>query len=331
MRRADLVSPSLFLISFVGCGGQGDADPYDLDFEIPRTEVFTDSLSDVDLFEGSLNQLIPAEDVILYELSSQLFTDYAKKQRLIRLPEDAQISTQDDGRLIFPEGSLIAKTFYYPEDMSDAEGPRRILETRLLVKTEGLWNVATYLWNEAQSDASLLLEGTTTDVSWIDDSGRGLSTEYVVPHEGECVTCHQLAGESVFIGPTLQNLNRNILVNGESINQLDYWVALGMLESGDWSSDSAMPDYEDTALPLSERARAYLAINCAHCHNPDGWEEPAGEGLDLRFDTPLDQSGLTDEPEEVEEQLSQGEMPFLGTTLQHEEGVALVLDYLATL
>jgi hypothetical protein len=42
-----------------------------------------------------------------------------------------------------------------------------------------------------------------------------------------------------------------------------------------------VPNAYDTSAPLAERARAYLDVNCAHCHNPAG---PAhASGLDLRW------------------------------------------------
>ncbi len=42
-----------------------------------------------------------------------------------------------------------------------------------------------------------------------------------------------------------------------------------------------MPDALDANAPLELRARAYLDVNCAHCHSPDG---PAHtSGLDLRW------------------------------------------------
>ena len=154
----------------IACGEEGP-DPYDHDFSIPRTESFEQSLLAYKLFELPLADLKPASDVTLYELSSELFTDYAYKQRLLRVPNNSVVTQSTNGRLNYPDGSIMVKTFYYPEDMRVADGERRIIETRLLVRREGQWNMATYLWNEAQTDATLLLEGTTTQVSWIDTNG----------------------------------------------------------------------------------------------------------------------------------------------------------------
>lgn len=322
---------ALFL-AMAGCGEDRSApEPYDLDFDIPRSEAFPDSLLAYGLYEEPLSSLRPAAGVIPYELSSELFTDYAFKQRLMMIPEGNSITTTDNTTFEFPEGTILAKTFYYPSDMRDTAGPRRVIETRLLIRTEGRWNVATYLWNADQTDATLLLTGTTTESSWVDETGRSRTTDYVVPHEGECVTCHQSGGSSVFIGPTLRNLNRNVTRSGDEVNQLEYLVAEGVLDSADWTSAPSVPDYEDSDLSLDSRARAYLDINCAHCHNPGGWDEASRPDLDLRFETPLNQTGLERKARDLERQLETGQMPYLGTTLLHDEGIRLVLDYLATL
>src|SRR5687768_13425335 len=43
-------------------------------------------LSDYKIFQGDAAALIPSADFHLYELSTELFTDYAEKQRLIKVP-----------------------------------------------------------------------------------------------------------------------------------------------------------------------------------------------------------------------------------------------------
>ena len=72
-----------------GCGQErdGEPEPYDLDFDIPRSESFAASFSAYELYQEPLASLQPAERAIPYELSSELFTDYAHKQRLLMVPE----------------------------------------------------------------------------------------------------------------------------------------------------------------------------------------------------------------------------------------------------
>lgn len=323
----------LAALVLTSCGGLGDpaTPPYDVEFEVPRTEAFAEELSAYGLFLEPIAGLQPAQGVYLYELSSELFTDYAYKQRLLSVPEGTSITVGADDRLEYPEGTILAKTFSYPEDMRDPTGPRRLIETRLLIKTQGVWNVATYVWNAQQTDATLLLEGAETQVSWIDPAGDTQSTNYLVPHEGECVTCHQDHGESAYIGPTLRNLNRSVVRNGDELGQLEHLQAAGVIEPRDWSSAPDIPDYDDENLPLETRARAYLDINCAHCHNPAGWGSANEREFDFRYATPFIETGIAYEEDKVAKALERGEMPYMGTTVLHDEGVELLLSYIESL
>jgi len=328
------LAAALITVALGSCGGgQGrfESEPYDLDFAIPRTETFAAALSSYGLFQEPAASLVPVQPAVVYELASELFTDYARKQRLMRIPAGTQVTLRDDGTFQYPEGTLFAKTFYYPADMRTPDAGRRIIETRLLTKTSGQWNVATYLWNEEQTEATLLLEGADTPVMWIDDDGRNRSTDYAVPHEGACVTCHQSKDKATFIGPTPANLNRSVARDGTQVNQLRFLQAKGHFDSAIPVEPSGVPSYEDARKPLAQRARAYLDINCAHCHNPSAWSDASRRPLDFRYTTAFGATGLADEKNQIARLLRNGEMPYLGTTLLHDEGIQLVLEYLDSL
>lgn len=151
------------------------------DFNFPKTMTFEQSLSAYDLFDATPADLIPGADVHLLELNSVLFSDYAHKQRLVKVPQGTQMARLSDGSIDFPEGTILTKTFYYYHDERDTSLGKRIIETRLLIKESDTWNVATYIWNQAQTDASLELNGLDSEVSWINEDGRNLSTMYHVP------------------------------------------------------------------------------------------------------------------------------------------------------
>jgi hypothetical protein len=64
--------------------------------------------------------------------------------------------------------------------------------------------------------------------------------------------------------------------------QLERWIRDGTLSGApETAAIPALPRADDPRLPLERRARAYLDVNCAHCHNPRGPANTAG--LDLRF------------------------------------------------
>jgi mono/diheme cytochrome c family protein len=51
------------------------------------------------------------------------------------------------------------------------------------------------------------------------------------------------------------------------------------------------PDLDDESQPVADRARAWLDVNCAHCHRPEG---PGNATIDLRYRTPLDAMRVVD-------------------------------------
>ncbi len=277
------------------------------------------------------SNLEPTDDFHLLELSSILYTDYAKKQRLVKVPPGEQMTRNTDGSIDFPDGTILSKTFYYYHDERDTTLGKRVIETRLLIKEADVWNIATYLWNEEQTDATLLLKGLDTPVSWVTANGISRSTVYHVPDENECIACHQANKEMVPLGTTLRNLNRNVIRNGVSSNQMAHLQSVGVLSDFNTSVIPQIVDYNDASASLAHRTRAYLDLNCAHCHNPKAWDKAAEIDVDFRFETPLNETGILYESDRIEEAVLDREMPFIGTTLLDDEGVNLIVQYLNSL
>ena len=96
------------------------------------------SLSKYGFFKNPIKSQIAVDGIIPYKIASPLFSDYAEKLRFIMIPNSKTISTIDN-RLIFPIGTTIIKTFYYPDDFRKINGNRRLLETRLLIKSKNEW------------------------------------------------------------------------------------------------------------------------------------------------------------------------------------------------
>jgi len=294
---------------------------------ISNNMLFHAKLSEYALFKGNMRDLVPADGVVPLQIGSSLFTDYAEKQRLIKVPDGTKLVTTGDGLPIFPDRTLIAKTFYYSKA---GKGVRQIVETRLLFYSAKKWNVATYRWNAAQTDAELLTEGGTVPIDFEDQSGKRRHLEYKIPTQNDCGTCHRSGDELVPLGPQMRNLNVN--VKGESVNQLTYLVHRGLLAPADFSKITALPDYKDSSLPLAPRARAYLEMNCAHCHRESG--TAASTSLNLSYTTPFEKTGIAYNKENMLIRMgTMGEyhMPKIGTTTVDEEGVRLMKDYIKSL
>lgn len=320
----------IVLVFLMGC--QDDSSQVVIpDFNFPKTVIFEEKLSAYKIFDGALSKLTPSDSFHLVELSSTLFTDYSQKQRLVKVPVGTKIIKSGDGPLAYPDGMTLVKTFFYYHDERDTLLGKRIIESRLLVKKRGIWNVATYVWNTEQTEATLELNGHDTKVDWINTLGVNRSTNYHVPNENECISCHQSNSTMTPLGPTLRNVNRTVTRNNIEVNQLSHFQSLDIMNDFPIDHVAKIVDYTDVNIPLEQRGRAYLAMNCAHCHNPSGWGEAAGENFDFRYETPLSQTGILAEKNEIKRMVETQEMPFVGTTILDEEGIGLVLQFLNNL
>jgi uncharacterized repeat protein (TIGR03806 family) len=265
------------------------------------------------------------------ELSSTLFTDYSHKQRLVKLPAGTKMEKLNDGAIEFPNGTILTKTFFYYNDDRDKSLGKQIIETRLEIKENDIWNVATYIWNKQQTDAMLETNGLETKISWISENGTTRSTNYQVPTENQCMTCHQSNSKITPLGPTLRNLNLTVNRNNSNLNQIDYLQSVGILTEFDISQIDHIVDYKNTEASLTQRSRAYLDMNCAHCHNPKGWDLSTQRPYDFRYETPLEQTGILLKKEKVVNTMMRGKMPFIGTTMLDEEGIELLKAFTESL
>ncbi|MEQ9425340.1 MAG: SO2930 family diheme c-type cytochrome [Cyclobacteriaceae bacterium] len=235
-------------------------------------ELGPQKLSEWGFFDGDLADLKPANGIIPYDLNTPLFSDYAYKLRFIKLPTGLKASYHPTETFDFPVGSILIKNFYYPDDFHKPEGKRTIIETRVLIREEVEWKALTYVWNNEQAEAYLEIAGASVDISWRDKSGTIQNIPYSVPNLVQCKSCHDFKGKMLPIGPTARQLNRKYQDNPKKPNQLAHWMQLHILDS--LPPISGIPRLavwdDDNNGTLSERARAWLEINCAHCHRKEG-------------------------------------------------------------
>jgi len=274
-------------------------------------------------------QLTALEANTTYDTS--LFSDYAHKQRFIVLPEGEALTYDGEGLPLFPDNSLIAKTFFYNNNETDLSQGKNIIETRILIKIDGAWETGDYRWNDTQTDAVLDLDGGIVPVTWIDAEGESNSIDYEIPSDTDCLTCHATFGAKTPIGPKLRSLNFNI----EGTNQLQKLIDNNLLEGlTDPSTVSVLPNWEDDSLTREERARAYFDINCAHCHTAGGFCEEQST-LRLSFDTGFGETNIFERRNSIlariQSTIPEYGMPYIGTTILHDEGVEFLISYLESL
>ena len=175
--------------------------------------------------------------------------------------------------------------------------------------------------------AKLTLGGAVASAHWDHtdvDSGirhTGSTSAYLVPHANQCLSCHSNEDNepgAAPIGPKVRFMNRPYAsesqrVTGQSRhevagrNQLAYWCGKGLIAG--CPADLGVDDMRQVAAKLERiptfnkpgdsgfaanspqdieaRARAYLEVNCQHCHNVRGFAASTGFYLDSlrRVDT----------------------------------------------
>ena len=338
-----------------------------------------DRLSSWNQLESRDGQLVLAEGVTPYTLNSPLFSDYAHKLRTVWIPQGAGAAAyQPDSPFDFPVGTVVTKTFYYavPDDGQAAEArvlksdppsdvvqsldldDVRLVETRVLVHREDGWHGLPYVWNAEETEATLQRTGEIVQLDLIDAEGE-VPLTYVVPDVNQCASCHATnhsTGTIELIGLQARHLNTEVDLGSGVASQLVQWQELGLL-SGAPSAD-AIPTaavWNDDAAPLEERARAYLDINCAHCHNSVGAADTSGLFLDISteigyaygickppvaagsgsggrlFDIVPGESDESILVYRMESTDPAARMPELGRSTTHTEAVDVIADWIDTL
>ncbi|MBP6797132.1 MAG: hypothetical protein KA124_03450 [Luteimonas sp.] len=364
MRRLAACLLALLLLS---CAREREPGPVRF-----HAEGQPESLADWNVLLVAGGRLRPNDGVLPYDLATPLFTDYAHKLRTVWMPAGRAARYDADAAFDFPVGTIISKTFYYPRGAdgtvlrADDAGPDprdgglaldgvRLVETRLLVRREDGWIALPYVWNEAQTEARLQRGGALVPMRLRAADGTVQPLDYQVPDQNQCAGCHgvDMRTREVFpIGPKARHLNRDL---AHRRLQLARWAEVGYL---DGLPDSGVPRaaaWSDPAQPLEARARAYLDINCGHCHSPRGPAKTSGMWLDAATTEPLrlgrcklpiaagtgtggrafgivpgepDASILTYRMVSTDPSVM---MPELGRSLVHEEGVALVREWIASM
>lgn len=312
-----------------------------------HAETNPPTLSEWNVLEVRKNHLVPAAKSLVYDVNAPLFTDYAHKMRTVYTPEAAPVLS--DGSLDYPVGTILSKTFYYPDGqdgvlrVADAGADaidlamHRLIETRLLVHRETGWEPVSYVWNAQETQAQLKRTGAVVPLSL-----DGEDFAYVVPNENQCAGCHVSDMTTRDFHP--------LGATAPQFRDRSRMVVAGVMRPDTFITQI---DYQDEHYSLNDRARSYLAANCAHCHNPVGPADTSGLDLSLTADDlravgrckpPIAAgSGTGGRTFSIQPGDPDGSimtyrmastkpgamMPELGRSLAHEEGVALIRDWIA--
>lgn len=233
----------------------------------------------------------PDAALIPYDIIVPFWSDGATKTRWVAVPDGRKIKFATTGQWVFPRGTVFVKTFMLATNESNPSSQHR-LETRLLVcdADGGVYGV-TYKWRADNSDADLLDTNLTEPIP-IQTATAVRTQQWYYPSRADCLTCHTVNAGFV-LGVKTRQLNRDFTYpSGGTDNELHAWNRLGLfdpnLAGADLKKFPALANTADATRSLADRARSYLDVNCANCHNPGG----TVAFFDARYDTPLPRQNL---------------------------------------
>lgn len=204
----------------------------------------------------------PIDRAIRYTPSLPLWTNGSEKERWLVLPEGGQIDNTRRDHWEFPVGTLFFKTFSYTDGSNT-----KLVETRLLRRTQLGWDYNAYKWEGSDADLLSLeraLPLTNTP------SGKP-KFKHEIPSRFDCRSCHE-SNETVVIGFDELRLNAPEAQGGRT--QLAALAARGVFKQ----QIPTDPEQIESADELTGKVLGYLHGNCAHCHNPS---ENTMSALDL--------------------------------------------------
>lgn len=256
----------------------------------PKLEVagkpFPHKLSETGLF-SSVKDMTPVSGLIPYEVNVPLWSDHAGKERYLALPTRGEVVFDETGNWEFPVGTVTVKTFFLDAVRGDSKTRRR-LETRLMVLSERGWSGYTYVWNDEQTEATLL-DGALKKKFSVRVDDRDSEQTWTFPSGDDCMGCHTRVKNHV-LGLNTRQLNRFSSLLGE--NQLGFLDRLGVFTEPLPKAPEklgAFPVWRDPTAAPDKLARAYLDSNCSMCHSPGG---PGMTVTDLRYDIALEKTEL---------------------------------------
>ena len=226
---------------------------------------FPRALSETGLFESADRHQLAA-GVVSFSIKAQQWVDGAAARRFIAVPGRQSVTIEENTSPLFrgwwttfPKGSVLGKTF------SLAGRP---IETQILHFDGRQWQGYSYAWDEQGRDGRLVeASGESRIVSGGQDKQL-----WRFPSRAQCSVCHNPWARFTlaYTPPQLDTPH-----SGDQGGQLAALVAAG-LAPAQWAEPSntqpgmTLADPHDESQPLERRARSYLQVNCAHCHQFGG-------------------------------------------------------------
>lgn len=270
---------------------------------LARTDGFTNApthLSETGVFVDTASpELQATAGLIPYDVKSPLWSDGAAKQRWASIPDGETVAFSENGTWSFPEGSVLVKHFEIALDEAHPELKRR-LETRVLFRgADSEFYGLTYKWNDAGTDADLLMERQVEPIEVALADGDTRSLRYLYPGPNDCAVCHtDDAGPVLGVRTAQLNHDRSYAETGRTSNQVFTWGQVGLLDVAPEQSTveqfTSLTAPGDVDAPAEDRVRSYWASNCSMCHRGADTAPGIFALWDARFEVPLEDQGVID-------------------------------------
>jgi len=380
--RQELVEPT---IRVVGFAEDNDGEVYLLDYddgtihELVHNKVdaqqhpFPRRLSEAGVFASVAEHRL-AEGVVEFSVNAEMWADHATAIRAIGIPgqetiklhpASAEVAGSSFLRIMdFPQDTVLVKTISLDMVRGDPL-TRRFVETQVLHYDGWTWRGYTYEWNEEQTDAELVDATGARRLFQISDSdapGGQRKQVWQFAARSQCVRCHNPWTEHT-LAFNLAQLNRPRDNAGQVDNQISWLRQTGVFEHvAQTRGGSQQPvtvehmprltDPHDPSETIEARTRAYLHVNCSHCHRFNGG---GSAYLYLTYDKPVEQMAavgrrpshglfgiqngqilMPGDPFRSllyyrMSKLGPGHMPHIGSQVIDQQGVALVHDWIRQL
>ncbi|MEQ1859077.1 MAG: PQQ-dependent sugar dehydrogenase [Chthoniobacteraceae bacterium] len=252
--------------------------------------AFPQTLGATGLF-ADLTDLAPNPGLVPYTVNLQFWSDHALKRRWFTLPVGLPGMTWSrDGLWDFSAGQFWVKHFDLELERGNPATAKRI-ETRLLVRNAaGVYGVS-YRWDDAGTDATLVADEGVEFPLNVSVAGTPTVQTWRIPSRAQCVSCHTAQGGHA-LSFTTRQLNRDDNLQGAIGNTLDLLRVHGYF-ANEPGPPRTLPRHvraDETTYTIEARARSYLAVNCAYCHQAGGTAGVAQ--WDGRPELSLAQTGL---------------------------------------
>ncbi len=326
--------------------------------------AFPTTLSATGLFASVKDHRV-ATGVVPFSIVAPQWADYATAERFIALPG---LSTIEFGRQpVDVPGSMFKQQFKVPKDAvlmktfslemeHGNPASRQRLETQLLHFDGREWHGYSYRWNDDQTDATLVEPGGADRPLKVRDSrfagGVRVQTWHYSGRQ-ECLLCHN-PWNDYRLGFTLPQLG----TPGQIAQLKSLAVIKGPIDrpeqalDGDGRAIVPLVAPNDPTADINRRARAYLQVNCAHCHQ---FGAGGTADIELRQEFPLAETKTVNgRPTQGTFDLGdariiapgdpyastlyfrtvktgRGRMPHIGSQLVDESGTALLHDWIVQL